>query len=131
MSPLSAITDDVLTLLNRALFEKDVFAFGEDGFGQHGRRDIPLRTVVDDVQVMLSYDETADDLSGRAYVVLRDYDSCIDGHICTDRNFLICIGDLLEKAHIERDVLSYAPVQSQEQSTVVMDIDVHRLIAWP
>ena len=126
------IEEDCIIALERALLGKTLCAFGEDGLGQHGRSDSPHYYDVVDVNVHIDADD--DDsptiVSGGLIVTLLGYDSNVTGHIMTDGNFDISLGDALEAAGLSRQCLAWAPLSAQGRSSVVFHIDVGELLEW-
>jgi len=126
------IEEDCILLLERALIRQTLCAFGEDGFGQHGKWETPQYYDVVDVRVTVEADD--DDsptvVSGSAIIVLRGYDANVTGHIMTDKNFDISLNAKLVAAGLSPKSLIWASIQDQHTGAVVFHIDIGELLGW-
>lgn len=125
----SSIQNDVDILLTRALLDEQMVAFGEDGLGEHGRCDQPQYYKVLEVSSFITFD-TDDNVSGIAYIILDGYDAATFGHICSDKNFEICLKNLLKKEEIDPNCVSYSSITEQGDDYVTVDLDVAALLEW-
>jgi len=88
MSNLTQIIhDDVYALFSRALIGKQVYAFGEDGFGQYGKHPFAQYYTIKNVNVYLGADPVLGKFRTTVTILLDGYDSSTFGHIYTDKNF--------------------------------------------
>lgn len=128
-STVSLLQEDCVVLLERALLNRRVSAFGEDGLGQHGASDTPRFFRVEAVFVELEADHDDDPslLAGSAQLFLEGYDAADVGHICTDANFMISVNAHLAAAGVE-PCLAYSAVEDQGVHYVQLDIDVGKLL---
>jgi hypothetical protein len=120
---------DCGVLLFRALLNKSVSAFGEDGLGKYGKSDHPRFFDIADLDIDIAIDESGIP-EGMLFINLADYDYQDVGHIATDRNFLICIREMLKAEHIDPECLSYSALDEQGENFVSMDIDIALLLDW-
>lgn len=124
------LEEDCTILLRRTFLGKDICAFGEDGFGKHGRNERAMWFTVNACHVDLTV-ATDDEITGHVYISLDGYDAGTTGLILTDLNFEIRIRQLLVAEGIDPDVLSWPDgVERQGEDFVVMDIDVPLLLGW-
>lgn len=131
MPSMKDIEADCGALLFRALFEKEVTAFGEDGLGKYGTNDMPKLFMIDDIDIDLEYDEQTDEvLGGKAYLHLVGYSSKDCGHVATDLNLTISIARLLREHCIDPACLTWAPLKDQGDTYFTMLIDVPLLLSW-
>lgn len=124
-----AIEADCGVLIFRALLHKTVSAFGEDGLGKYGKSDRPRFFDIHDMDIEVTIDKTGTP-QGVLLINLSDYEYQDVGHIATDRNFLICIREMLKAEHIDPDSLSYGALDEQGENFVSMDIDITMLLDW-
>lgn len=128
-SVLQVIESDCSILMLRALLEKQVVAFGDDGLGKHGRCDQPQYFTIEDVQVDV-LDPEDDEIYGIVFLKLLGYNSSKFGDICTDQNFLISIQKLLSAHHIDPACLTYGEIDIQGTTFVAMHLNVGLLLDW-
>jgi hypothetical protein len=129
---LDAIAEDCTTLLERALLNKTVFMFGEDGNGRHGRSEFPVYSEISEIRVFLSSDDddNPSDVHGIVQLHLPDYDCTVHGHAITDQNLRISMNMLLQAACIDVDALTWADISQQGLHSVAFSIDVEKLLDW-
>lgn len=132
---LQMISQDCTILLQRALLGKTVVAFGDDGDGKYGRSSVPKYFVVNDVSVTASFDLSTSNrphegYTGEVSIGLQGYSSSDGGHILTDQNFKIAIRQYLLQESIDADALSWAELSDQTSTSVVMKIDIKKLLSW-
>lgn len=131
MTPLQLYTEDCTVLLERALLGKTIAVFGEDGNGLHGRSDTPKFFVVESLRVELQPDNSSPSMfRGEVQIYLSGYSSDECGHICTDKNFDISIGELLAAASIDKSIFSWSDLSLQGRKSVNLTIDVPKLLGW-
>lgn len=123
------LEQDATVLLERALLNHDVVAFGEDGLGKYGTSDRPKYYLIQSISVSLEIDED-DVVTGEVAIGLLGYNAMQFGHICTDKNFEISIRKLLSDFDINPNVLKYAPIEAQGDQHVMMSVDVEDLLQW-
>jgi len=127
------IEEDCQILLDRALLSKSICAFGEDGFGKHGRHEramwFKIRSI--DITIECDDDENPNDVTGIASLKLEGYDSDAVGHIMTDHNFKICLDAFLKNGDIEPDTLTWPDdLEMQGDNFVTLNIDIGLLLGW-
>jgi len=129
-STIKLLQEDCEVLLQRALLNQELVAFGEDGQGLHGRADEAGRFRCEAVFVHLESDDADDPtvMTGVAQLFLEGYDSAHAGHICTDLNFMISLNWHMKSVGID-PCLTYSALSEQGETYVQMDIDVGKLLA--
>lgn len=120
------IERDCLILLDRAFMGQNICAFGEDGCGEHGRQPQAEWYIVDGYSVSI-YEVGC---AGAVTLYLRGYNSEKTGHISTDLNFKIRCKELLAKAGIDPECLSWGAIEDQPRDGVLMKADIPRLLGW-
>lgn len=126
----SILEDDCRILLERALYGKFLCAFGEDGFGMHGRCDIAQWYKVISVIVEADADDP-NHPTGTLHLTLEGYQSNTHGHIATDKNFDIALATHLRSATIDPATLAWPDdVSHQGSDCVVLNIDIPLLLDW-
>lgn len=124
------IEADVSVLLYRALFEKEIHVFGEDGLGKYGACDRAKTFKIADIGVDVSVDHSSGTTEGVVYLSLEGYDQSDCGHILTDKNAEISIAKLLKDDIVDPCCLKWAPLALQGDDYVAMLIDVPLLLDW-
>lgn len=124
------IEADVSVLLYRALFEKEIHVFGEDGLGKYGRNDRPKTFRISDISIDVELVSDTGDVTGIVYMTLEGYDSADCGYIMTDKNAEISIAKLLQSEHIDPACLKWATFSDQGEDFIAMFIDVATLLDW-
>lgn len=126
------IEEDCTILLERALLRKTLCAFGEDGFGQYGRKDTPSFFEVVDLRIDINVDDEKNPqtISGVVSICLRGYDHNDVGHIKSDKNFDISLDLALKAAGILKNPLHWAEVDEQIDGCVTFYLDVGELLGW-
>ena len=121
------LQDDCLVLLNRALLNKTVCAFGADGHGEHGYSLFPQYFNVSDITVLINSSQA--ELNPVAIVMLSldDFDSDLSGHVSTDNNLRISINTHLISEEIDPKCWAFAPFSFQGTGYVVLEIEVNKL----
>lgn len=114
---------DCSVLLMRALMNKSIKTFGEDGDGKYGRSQYPLDFIVEDMAV----DINSDLETGEVKLFLKDYASRKHGFIATDKNFVISMNNFLEENFIDPKCLSYSPINKQGYHFVSFLLNVPKL----
>lgn len=121
---------DVSVLMFRALFEKEIHVFGEDGLGKYGTCDRAKTFRISDIHVDVDVDEDSGDVKGIIYITLDGYDQVDCGHIMSDRNAEISIAKLLKDQIIDPSCLKWAGVHHQGDDFIAMFVDVPLLLDW-
>lgn len=124
------IEADVSVLLYRALFEKEIHVFGEDGFGKYGRNDRAKTFRISDISIDVELDEGTGDIDGIAYLSLDGYNENQCGMIMTDQNAEISIRQHLQNEHIDPKSVKWALCSDQGQDYIAMFVDVPLLLDW-
>ena len=124
------IEADIMILLMRALFDKEVAAFGDDGLGKYGRSDRAHRFIIDDITVDVALDEINGMCSAMVNLYPAGYSSSTVGHIVTDQNFLISVRQHLADDAIDPACIQYHDPDFQGANFVMMEIDVAKLLDW-
>lgn len=126
---INSIKEDLEILLTRALLQKQVFAFGDDGLGKYGRSDIAKSFEV--VNVDVEFDVISDDTyEARVHLYLNQYSSSNVGHIFTDQNFLISIRKHLIAAGIDPQAVEYDGLENQGLTAVCLKLDADLILEW-
>jgi hypothetical protein len=122
------IENDCKILLGRALKDKVLCAFGDDGCGQFGRSCTPAFFTVKDITINLAFDELYPAAStGTVSIRLEGYNANLTGHILTDKNFEISIRKLLTDESISPEALTWGELNDQLYDQVVMNMNVQEL----
>lgn len=121
---------DCSVLLIRSLLGQTVAAFGEDGLGQHGRNDLAIHYVLEDIDLTVMVDSVTDEPFGVLSLKPENYHSSKFGHIMTDQNFLISVRKLLADHHIDPTCIEYSELDLQGDDYVSFDLDVVKLLDW-
>lgn len=120
------IKKDIEVILSRAFENQSIFAFGDDGCGQY-RRDYFARTFTIekiDVEVEMDIDEN---FTAKCHLALSDY-SMQDGAMCTDKNALLSLQQLLADIYVERSTISWASINEQIfDNAITLDINVDKM----
>lgn len=129
---LDIIQGDALILLERALLNKNLVFFGEDGGGKHGRSVYPVTAHVNGIDVTLASDDedNPSDIWSCVFIRLLGYDSDVTGHAITDQNLRICLNQLLSAEHLDPTCLDWAHVDLQLKETIVLDVNIGKLLQW-
>lgn len=114
---------DCKILLDRALLNRPIWVFGEDGLGQHGRSNFPIQCFITDINVQLDSEQT-----GLVFIDLDAYDSQAHGHASTDRNLMCSLAGLLQAQLLPTSCLTPAAIELQGRFTVAFNLDVESLI---
>ncbi len=130
MSIEKQIEADVSVLLYRALFEKQIHVFGEDGFGKFGRNDRAKTFTITDISVDVTLHEDTGDAEGIVYLTLGGYQASDCGAIITDQNAEISIAKLLQDEHIDPKCLKWALLSDQGSDYIGLFVDVPLLLDW-
>lgn len=124
------IEADVSVLLYRALFEKEIHVFGEDGLGKYGTSDRAKTFKITDISVDIELNEDTGDVQGIVYLSLGGYDHADCGYIMTDKNAEISIAKLLKDEVIDPACLKWALFSDQGGDFIAMFVDVSLLLDW-
>lgn len=126
------IEEDCELLLERALLNKTINAFGEDGFGQYGKCDTPQYYNVTHIFISIKADDdnAPTIVTGKLLVRLLGYDSDITGLVITDKNFDISFQNALAASGIPHDALVILPADEQPRFSVAFDINIGKLLNW-
>ena len=119
-----SIEDDCAILLTRSLLDKDVWAFGEDGLGKHGRSNMAFQFQIVDIDVcIIEFDD--DTLTGKCLVSIKldNYSSNTVGHICSDNNFMISIRKYLKDDFLDPECVSWAGIEMQGNNYASLYVD--------
>jgi hypothetical protein len=119
---------DCSVLLIRALLGQTVAAFGEDGLGKHGKNDLAIRYMLEDIDLTIMLDD--DEPFGVVSLKPEGYDYTKFGHIATDQNFLLSVRNLLSAHHIDPTCIEYSEIDLQGNDYVTFDLDVVKLLDW-
>lgn len=116
-------------MFEQALLRQTLCAFGEDGFGKYGKHDIAQYFLVSDISVdiMADDDNMPTVITGKLSICLRDYDADVVGHIVTDQNFEISLGQKLKAAGISPKALTWASINEQVPGCVTFNINLDQM----
>lgn len=125
------LKDECIVLLDRVLTGETLVFFGEDGNGKHGRSTFPVTARVRcfDFDLVAFSDDTAE-IEAYVRIFLDGYNSDDTGHAITDQNLRINLDRLLDREHIERGALTWAPERYQGRDYITLTVDVQKLLAW-
>jgi hypothetical protein len=125
-----AIQEDCSILLNRALADKTLCFFGEDGGGQHGSSYFAHTRTVSDVGVFLKDFSDGEQMNAVAMIFLEGYSSSTHGHASTDKNFRMSLDARLKFAGINPACLNWGDIDEQGEECVTMKLDPDLLLEW-
>jgi hypothetical protein len=123
------IARDCKVLLDRALLGQEIACFGVDGFGKHGQTDQAQKYTVTKITIEVDMD-VDDNPIALCWIELDGYDASKFGDICTDLNFGISMNVLLKAHEIRADCWEWLEVDCQEETSVVLGLDVSKLLEW-
>lgn len=125
------LKDECVVLLDRVLTGETLVFFGDDGCGQYGRSTFPVTARVKcfDFDLLAFSDDTAE-IEAYVRIFLDGYNSDDTGHAITDQNLRINLDRLLDREHIDRIALDWAPVAYQGQDFITLTVNVQKLLAW-
>lgn len=131
LNAADGLKNEVTILLDRALHAQSLTFFGEDGGGLHGRSTFPVTCRVRclDVEVETFSDDIAETVV-YARLFLEGYQASENGHAITDQNLRIALNQLLDAEHIDREALSWGPLDYQGEDFICLQVDAARLLAW-
>lgn len=133
MTTVDMLREDIQILVSRMLRTSDeLFMFGEDGLGQHGRSDQVFRGPVAlyDVSVTADDDEEPSDIHCLLKLYVAGYDASIHGHAITDRNLEICLDMKFKQEDIDPDAWDWAHLSMQGNDYIALNIDVAKFLDW-
>lgn len=125
---VAEITKDCQILLDRALLGRDIVCFGMDGNGQYGYTDTPQTYKVAIIETEIA---DLDSPIAACFVLhLENYSARKFGHIQTDENFKISLNKLFAAHSIATDSWGWADISVQEDTAVVLKLNVENLLDW-
>lgn len=125
------IEQDCFIIIDRVFKGQSLTFFGEDGSGRHGRSTFPVTATVAATGVSIeSFSDDYTVIEAYARLVLNGYDARATGHAITDNNLRIALNLLLQAHSVEPDALDWAPADLQDDHTIVLKINVPKLLAW-
>jgi hypothetical protein len=128
LSFIEELQNECTTVLSNALLNKEVFAFGVDGYGKYGKSSSAFYFTISNVNVSIDADND-DDLPPAVLTIVLDNYSCLTcGDICTDQNFQHALNNLLSSAKIKTDCWSWMPIGQQGGNYVQLWLDVRKLM---
>jgi hypothetical protein len=121
------VQEDCRSLLERALLEKTVCAFGEDGFGKYGSSAFGAWYTIIAIEVAIYLHSEM----GQVTFFLEGYDSRVTGHAMTDKNLEISLIQHLKAAGIDPDCFFWQHNTDQQGiDSVTMDLQLDLLLGW-
>lgn len=127
---LRTLSDDVNTLVTRALNGKYVAAFGIDGNGKYGTDDQGHRYQIQFTTVTINELSDSDKPEGFLLVLLSGYDAQRQGHVFTDENLRISLNALFTNEFIDPTCWAWGTQEEQGQDFFVLRLDVNKLLDW-
>jgi hypothetical protein len=128
MNVRMVLEEDSTALLERALLGETVCAFGEDGFGKHGKNSFASWYVVSGIDVNVV---DVPIVHGTVTITLHGYNSDVTGLVMTDKNLEISLGAHLKAAGIDAGSLEWQEdTDSQGTGSVTMNINFDLLFGW-
>lgn len=128
ISFIEELQNECMAILTKVLVGQEVFAFGVDGYGKHGKSNTAFRFTISRVIVSLDADNDDDLPPAQLTIALDNYSSLTCGDICTDKNFEYALNNLLSSAKIKTDCWSWMPVNQQGGNYVLLSLDVRKLM---
>lgn len=119
---------DCKILLTRALLNKSVSAFGEDGHGEHGASPRAAHFNISKITLLITQPEDA--THAVAVLQLAEYSARDVGHVSTDRNLCISLNKYLVEHDIDPACWSFAAIQFQGDSCFTIDLNVQKLLQY-
>jgi hypothetical protein len=126
---LEDLTSDATILFTRALLNKEVSCFGEDGNGLHGTNDRAKFFTVDSLRVIINED-IDENLTGILQFHLDGYHEAQCGAAVTDNNLRISLNKLFAAEIIDSKDWSWAPLKDQGDEFVAINFDVYKVLGW-
>jgi hypothetical protein len=133
MTTVDMLREDVQILISRMLRSGDeLFMFGEDGCGQHGRSDMVLRGQVAlfDVSVTADDDDEPSDIHCLLKLYVTGYNAGVHGHAITDKNLQICLDMMFKREHLDPDSWDWAHLSMQGNDYIALNLDIPKLLDW-
>lgn len=125
------LKDECIVLLDRVLTGEMLVFFGDDGCGLYGRSPFPVTARVRCFDFeLVAFSDDASEIEAYVRIFLDGYNSDDTGHAVTDKNLRINLDRLLDREHIERDALTWAPERYQGRDYITLTVDVQKLLAW-
>lgn len=123
---MDLISKETMLLLRRALENKIIGIFGEDGNGKFGRNDLALYLKIKDFYVDIGIDED-DVITSQLTIILEDFDQKL-GLIFTDQNALLSIKNLFVLDHIDPSAIKWPDNEEyQPKNGFLLDLDINKL----
>lgn len=126
---LQEFASDCQILLNRALLGKTVSCFGADGNGLYGTHHFAKHFDIANVRAQVHQDSD-ENLTGVAMIILDGYDSQVDGHVATDVNLKISVNKLLAAEYIDTSCWSWADIAEQGDQFFTINFNVNKLLGY-
>lgn len=126
---INAIEKDCEILLKRALLNKTLSCFGEDGFGQYGKDSFARHYQVNDITTR-AYQDQDEQVFVIARIYLDGYNSTLQGHAATDRNLEISVNNFFTAEYISTNSWTWAEEALQEQNCFTIEINAFNFLGY-
>lgn len=119
------IGEDLYALFTRALLNQSIAAFGADGCGKYGTHPFAQYFKIEAITIDAYMDED-DHVDAFVNLHLENY-SASQLQMCTDKNAILSVQNLLSAAMIDRTSISWAPISRQQEKCICFSIDLKKL----
>lgn len=125
------LKQEISILMDRVFYAQSLTFFGEDGNGLYGHDIYPKTCAVRCFDVDIdTYSDDISEVEAYVRIFLDNYASSECGHAITDRNLRINLNQLLDKEHMDRAALDWAPVSLQGETFICLKVDAQKLLEW-
>jgi hypothetical protein len=126
---INAIEKDCEILLKRALLNKTLSCFGEDGFGQYGKDSFARYYRVSCITTR-AYQDQDEQVFVIARIYLDGYNSTLQGHAATDRNLEISVNNFFAAEYISPNSWTWAEEALQEHNCFTIEINALNFLGY-
>jgi hypothetical protein len=126
---INAIEKDCEILLKRALLNKTLSCFGEDGFGQYGKDSFARYYQVSRITTR-AYQDQDEQVFVIARIYLGGYSSTLQGHAATDRNLEISVNNFFTAEYISPNSWTWAEEALQEHNCFTIEINALNFLGY-
>lgn len=126
---INAIEKDCEILLKRALLNKTLSCFGEDGFGQYGKDSFARYYQVSRITTR-AYQDQDEQVFVIARIYLDGYNSTLQGHAATDRNLEISVNNFFTAEYISPNGWTWAEEALQEHNCFTIEINALNFLGY-
>lgn len=121
---------DAKIILNRALLNKEVNAFGLDGSGKYGTSYTAKHFEISNVSAVIDIYSDINDPFVYVPLTLTGYNSNDNGHIVTDNNLKISLNRLFSEHSIDENCWDWADMNQQFSNGFTIRVNLASLLEW-